>query len=276
MTPQLAVSAGASKVERAPFSLGQVSSLLFVPELTLPPHGHPQATIAIVLAGGFAGTYWAGERECLPRSVIVEPAGEQHANRFGDRETSILSLSIGADGVASAVEAAVARFSHSLDPVAGLVAHRAAGELDRPDDVTPLAVEAAALELIARVTRAAMPERRPAWLRQARDVLRDRYAESLSLTEVSVAVGVEPERLARGFRRAFGEPIASYLRRTRVNAAATLLASTELPISRVAVDVGFSDQSHLTRWFARYVGTTPARYRTSRGRPRAGRPRAQA
>jgi AraC-like DNA-binding protein len=29
----------------------------------------------------------------------------------------------------------------------------------------------------------------------------------------------------------------------------------------VALAVGFADQSHLTRWFVRYIGVTPARYR---------------
>jgi AraC family transcriptional regulator len=75
---------------------------------------------------------------------------------------------------------------------------------------------------------------------------------------------VDPERLARGFRRSFGEPMADYLRRIRVDAAASKLASTDLPISQVAGDVGFADQSHLTRWFSRYLGTTPGRYRMTR------------
>jgi transcriptional regulator GlxA family with amidase domain len=129
-----------------------------------------------------------------------------------------------------------------------------------------MAVEAAALELIARVTRSARHERRPAWLGEARALLHDRYADTLSLAEVAAAVGVEPERMARGFRRAFGEPMAAYLRRIRVDAAAHLLMATNLSISRIAADVGFADQSHLTRCFTRYVGTTPGRYRGERAR----------
>jgi transcriptional regulator GlxA family with amidase domain len=136
-------------------------------------------------------------------------------------------------------------------------------ELDRPDDVTPIAVEASALELIARIARLGRPERRPAWLGEASEVLHARYAESLSLGEIAAAVGVEPERLARGFRHAFGEPLGTHLRRIRVTAAAAFLASTDLPIARVAADVGFADQSHLTRWFNRYLDTTPGQYRAS-------------
>jgi AraC family transcriptional regulator len=263
MGPQLAVSAGASRIRRHDVTVGRLTALRFPAGLALAPHRHPQATIAVVLAGGFEGRYRGGECDCPVRSVIVEPAGEQHANRFGSAETSILTVSLDAARLDTAVGGAAARFSIGRDAFAEQIARRAANELERPDDVTPLAVEAAALEIVARVARAARPERRAPWLDEARAVLHDRYTESLSLSDVAVAVGVEPDRLARGFRRAFGEPLAGYLRRVRVNAAAGLLASTDLPIARVAGDVGFADQSHLTRWFGRYMDTTPARFRVA-------------
>lgn len=261
MAAQLAVTAGTSRFRRLDVSLGRVSANRFPPGLSLPVHSHPQATIAVVLSGGFAGSYRGGERECRAQTVIVEPAGEEHGNRFGHDETTILTLSLEQDRLGGRADDAGQRFRHDRDPFIELIARRAANELDHPDDVTPLAVEAAALELIARVTRTARPERHPAWLGAARAFLHDRYAESFTLADVATAVGVEPERMARLFRRAYGEPVAAYLRRIRVDAAAHLLASTDLPISRVAADVGFADQSHLTRCFGQYVGTTPGRYR---------------
>jgi AraC family transcriptional regulator len=263
MGPQLDVTAGASYHRRLDVTLGLVSANRFPADLRLPVHSHSHATVAVVLTGGFTGSYGGGERDCDARTVLVEPAGEQHGNRFGPQETRILTLSLAVDRLRPELEVAAGRFRHHRDAYAGQIARRAASELDRPDDVTPLAVEAAALELLARVTRMVQLERRPAWLGETRALLHDRYAESLSLTEVAAAVRVEPERVARGFRLAFGEPLSSYLRRIRVEAAAALLTSTDLPIARVAADVGFADQSHLTRWFVRYVGTTPGRYRTT-------------
>jgi len=197
--------------------------------------------------------------------VVVEPAGESHGNRFSRTETTVLTLSLMADRLGSQAEAAARRLTYARDAFAGLIARRAVAELDRPDDVTPLALEAAAFELIARVARASRREARPTWLTSARDLLHDRFAESLTLADVAEAVGVEPERMARTFRRSTGEPMASYLRRIRVDAAASLLTSTGLPISRIAADVGFADQAHLTRWFTHYMGTTPGRYRAARG-----------
>lgn len=268
MGSQVAVTAGASRVRELDVALGHITASRFPANLTLPRHSHPQATVAVIVAGGFDGRYRTGQRECRPWTVVVEPAGEQHANRFGPLESTILTVSPEVDGLSSAVEAAAGRFSFERDPFAALIARRAIDELDRPDDVTPLAVESAALELLARVSRMARHERRPRWLGEARAFLHDRYAETLTLDDVATAIGVEPERLARTFRRALGEPMGAYLRRIRVDAAAVLLGNTDLPISQIAADAGFADQSHLTRWFGRYLGTTPAQYREAQGRSR--------
>jgi AraC family transcriptional regulator len=141
------------------------------------------------------------------------------------------------------------------------IASRACTELERPDELTPLAVESEALELLTRLGRSVRDDGRPPWLAEARSLLHDRYSDPLRLGEVASLVGVEPARLARTFRRAFGEPMAAYLRKLRVHAAAARLSDSDEPISRIAVDVGFADQSHLTRSFARVLGTTPARFR---------------
>lgn len=261
MGAQVAVTAGASRVEGLAISFGRVTSMRFPADLQLPPHSHPETNIAVVLAGGWFAGGEAHERDCFAPSVLVEPAGELHANRFGSVETAVLSLSLHAERLGSVVGEVTRRFVQVRDPYIEVLARRAANELERPDDVTPLAVEAAALELVARLARSAGLERRPTWLGKAREVLHDRYADPLSVNEIADAVGIEPERLARGFRRAYGEPVSTYLRRIRVNAAARLLATTDDPISQVAGEVGFADQSHLTRWFGRYLETTPGRYR---------------
>jgi AraC family transcriptional regulator len=261
MGAQVAVTAGASRVEALAVSFGHVTSMRFPAGLQLPAHSHPDTNIAVVLAGGWSAGGDDHERDCVAPTVIVEPAGETHANHFGAVETAVLSLTLEAGRLGSVVGEATRRFLSVQDPYIELLARRAANELEEPDDVTPLAVEAAALELVARVARSVGLERRPTWLRNARAVLHDRYADPLSLNDIADAIGIEPERLASGFRRAYGESLGDYLRRIRVNAAARLLATTDEPISWVAGETGFADQSHLTRWFGRYLETTPGRYR---------------
>lgn len=260
------MTTGATSVRAVDLPCGRVSAMRFPAGLHLQMHQHPRATIAVILQGGFAGSYHDQEHDCSATNVIVEPAGESHANRFGDTQSSVLTISLSEEDLQGSFASLTRGVRFARDPFVTQVARRAQVELNDPDDLMPMAVESAALELLTRLARSARNEGQPAWLNRARQHLHDRYAEPLQLSDVALEVGVEPERLARTFRQAFGEPMASYLRRLRVEVAATMLASDDVPISQVAADVGFADQSHMTRCFARYLGTTPARYREERKR----------
>jgi AraC family transcriptional regulator len=101
----------------------------------------------------------------------------------------------------------------------------------------------------------------PAWLRRIRDRLHDQTDAAPRVRDLAEAAGVHPVYLARAFRRAYGVPVTEYARRLRVRAAADRLASTELPLARVAYDSGYADQAHLTRELRRETGLTPAALR---------------
>jgi AraC-like DNA-binding protein len=98
--------------------------------------------------------------------------------------------------------------------------------------------------------------------RIARDVrvyLHDRYAAQVTSREIANAAGSSRFAAYRAFRAAFGLSPSEYQRQLRLRAARRLLARGE-PAASVAADVGFADQAHLTRWFSRYYGVTPAAF----------------
>jgi AraC-like DNA-binding protein len=101
-----------------------------------------------------------------------------------------------------------------------------------------------------------------------RDYLETHFAKPISLMELSALSGVSPFHLSRRFRARFGLPPYMYLELVRVNRAREMLRRGE-PISQVAFDTGFSDQSHLTRRFKRVVGVPPGQYAKTYGSWRA-------
>jgi AraC family transcriptional regulator len=123
------------------------------------------------------------------------------------------------------------------------------------DHVTSLVSALTARHLSSRTGDA------PDWLVQFRDSLAPRLRGPLTLTGLAAEAGVHPVYLARAFRRSFGTPIGRFLRRLRVDTAARMLATTDVPTSTIAFDVGFYDQSHLNRVFVRETGVPPARFR---------------
>jgi len=98
-----------------------------------------------------------------------------------------------------------------------------------------------------------------------RDYMRSHLDRRISLQELSELAGMCRFALARTFAREVGVPPHAYLNRLRVGRARELIAAGRR-LSDVALEVGFTDQSHLTRHFKRQLGMTPGEWaRQSRG-----------
>lgn len=238
----------------------QLADLRFAPGVELAVHAHEPTTLAVVLQGGFDG-WWDGvDGSCPPGTLVVEPSGERHANRFSATAATRVVIVQPWDDPVQLWTARGRRASHRPDVVP--IATRILRELDQPDSVSPMALQGLALELLASSERNwPAPGRRPFWLARAVEILEERYAEPLTLSGVAAELGVHPTHLARVFRRERGRSLGTYLREVRVRRAAEQLARGTHSIARIAHNVGFADQSHLTRWFSRSLGVTPAQYR---------------
>ncbi len=98
-------------------------------------------------------------------------------------------------------------------------------------------------------------------VRRVRDYLEAHCDQNPSLEDLANFVGFSPFYLARVFKQEMGCPPHAYLNAVRINRAKELLRFQS--ISDVAYATGFTDQSHLTRWFKRIVGVTPGHYASS-------------
>ncbi|MEO1092306.1 MAG: AraC family transcriptional regulator [Pseudomonadota bacterium] len=85
---------------------------------------------------------------------------------------------------------------------------------------------------------------------------------NLSLERLASLAGVLTPLFGRAFKRKVGAPPHQYVLARRIEAARSLLCSTESSIAEIAHATGFSSQSHLTATLRREVGVTPARLRS--------------
>jgi AraC family transcriptional regulator len=219
-----------------------------------------------VLKGTYTEVCGTTTRTRGPSTLALHPGGEVHADYW-----------LGTGGLVFHVEILPSRleqvraYSPILDSPAdfhsGLpiwLAMRLYREHLRNDDVSPLVMEGLALEILAECSRChtGVYERNsPRWFLQVRELLRDRFAENLTHEVVAEAVGIHPVHLARAFRQHGGCTLGAYVRQLRVEFAARQLVTTEQPLAGIALDAGFSDQSHFTRTFKRQTGMTPAAFR---------------
>jgi AraC-like DNA-binding protein len=93
-----------------------------------------------------------------------------------------------------------------------------------------------------------------------REFLHDNFSSNISLKQLANLTGLNHSYLIRIFCQSVGMPPYTYLNQVRVEKAKQLLAQGT-SVAEVAIAVGMSDQSHLTRHFKRIVGITPGQYR---------------
>ncbi|MEN6635656.1 MAG: AraC family transcriptional regulator [Clostridiaceae bacterium] len=103
------------------------------------------------------------------------------------------------------------------------------------------------------------PERR-AEVRAVCDYLAVNAAEQISLDKLSEIAGLSKYHLLRAFTKETGITPYSYLETIRIDRAKSLLRQGILP-AEAALASGFSDQSHFSNAFKRFIGLTPGQYR---------------
>jgi AraC-like DNA-binding protein/mannose-6-phosphate isomerase-like protein (cupin superfamily) len=85
--------------------------------------------------------------------------------------------------------------------------------------------------------------------------------ENWELGELSRKVGLSRSAFAARVTAMLGEPLGSYVRRLRLERAATLLSGTALPVKVIAARVGYDSEAAFTRAFVRAHGKSPREYR---------------
>jgi AraC family transcriptional regulator len=98
-------------------------------------------------------------------------------------------------------------------------------------------------------------------MRRLREFIEANLDRDLSLAVLAGEAGISSLYLPRAFRNAFGQSPHQYVISRRIERAKDLLRMGELTVAEVSAAAGFSSQSHLSDWFARTVGVTPAAFR---------------
>ncbi|MGN9912424.1 helix-turn-helix domain-containing protein [Phytohabitans sp. LJ34] len=92
---------------------------------------------------------------------------------------------------------------------------------------------------------------------RAREAIRAGHPDAAGLVPLARLVGVSPYRLSRSFHAVVGAPLTRYRNRVRVGAALDRIEQGESSLARLAFDLGFADQAHLTRTVRAHLGHTP-------------------
>jgi AraC-like DNA-binding protein len=93
------------------------------------------------------------------------------------------------------------------------------------------------------------------------EYIRSNLNRNISIEELAEMAGLSVHHFARAFKQTVGMPPHCYILQRRIEQAQQMLRTTKLPLSEIALSLGFSDQSHLARHFRRMTGFSPSAVR---------------
>ncbi len=253
------------------------------------PHCHAEFTIGVCVGGFEIIDYRGGQLHVRPGSIVVLDPGETHTGGPGPGTGYAYLAMYPAPPLLAEGTRGLPHFREPVldDPELAAALHAAHRELSgssgtpapavHPPD--PLEAECRLpwlLTALARRHGTAQPvSDTVSGAGHIAHAVRDRLADELlappSLAELAAGLGLSRYQVLRAFRDTMGMPPYAWLAQYRVTRARALLDAGLRPVE-AAVLVGFADQAHLTRWFRRVLGVTPAAYRAGVAGSRADHP----
>jgi AraC family transcriptional regulator len=234
-------------------------------ERRLPSHTHALPFLCLLLEGRYeeeaAGHFVRYE----PLTLVFHPQRLSHSDHVYP-DTRMFTVELGEtwdDALAPYAPSEHSLYTHTgAEPL--WIMLRLYEEL-RERTLSEITVQTLVYELIGSFDRLETAEDTASqpWLRALRALLDERYREPLDIREVAREVGVHPVHLTRTFRRAYKVNAGDYVHRRRIQHACRMLRESQISISAIAEELGYSDQSHFSRVFRSITGKTPARYRLS-------------
>jgi len=87
------------------------------------------------------------------------------------------------------------------------------------------------------------------------------HQEQMRIENIAGVAAISRRTLERKFRRFLGRSIHAQIRKVRIENSQQALAKTDEPISKIAIEFGYSNSKHFSRNFQQVTGTTPQNFR---------------
>lgn len=239
----------------------------------VPRHWHEEYQLCLIQAGAGELVYRGSSLSTPPASLFIVHPGEVHSNNAFSG-CSYRTIFIGPELIRTAArEFYGKKFDLPFFPTAvifdGEIINRYLrlhAAFEQP--YTKLEIDSLLLDFLSNIIYR-FAENRPALrnpgkehkaVKRVYEYLTEHYAENISLENLAGIANLSLFHFSRVFSAHFGVPPHVFQTQLRVIRAKKLLRDG-LPISQIALDTGFADQSHLNRHFKRLTAVTPGEYK---------------
>jgi AraC-like DNA-binding protein len=203
-------------------------------------HAHEEAYAALVLSGGYEEAGDNGRFQVKAGDVVFHGQFEAHLDRFSETGAEVLNLPL---PLGCSYRPGIARAAD-------------------PDSVARMAERSRRDAIHWLLSRAISKRPQPAdWPDElAAELIQN---PSLKLSQWGERNCIAPWTVSRGFALVFGISPETFRARVRARYALRSIQDTKEPLASVAAELGFSDQSHMTRSIKHLTGIRPQAWRSA-------------
>ena len=227
---------------------------------------HGQAILCLTIDGEYRLDWGRRRLGCGPASLVVHAPGAAYGVQISEAGSHCLTVGIDPSALPGLADLAVDldRFGAARRAPPHWLAFQLHRELEARDDLSSASVVDIIIALLAELGTGSgftAPSSAPPWLERVREQIHDEFDRRHTLASLARAAGVHHVHLAREFHRRFGCTVGHYIRQRRIEYACRRLTRSEDRLAEVAIDAGFTDQSHFTNTFRQLVGLPPGLFR---------------
>jgi len=229
-------------------------------------HYHENAYFTFLLQGGLIEGNKKEIYECSAGSLLFHNWQEPHYNIKPDIFTRGFHIELEqkwTDNISLDLGSLQGSMQIS-NPDQKLLLYKIFKETRINDSVSQLSIQELLLQVVTNMQQ--MQENllkcKPAWVKRINEILHERCAERLSLTELSNHLDIHPVHLSRDFSKYFCCNLGDYIRKLKVEKSLSQLGNKTKSLTGISFECGFSDQSHFIRCFKKLIGVSPLEYRS--------------
>lgn len=229
----------------------------------LPQHFHNNPYFCFVLDGTYTEHSFRNEITCTKGDIIFHPRETEHYNQFKNVSASCFNIELSGSWLekiflSKLQQKEISSCSHfETQSVFRKIYH----EFIDADNLSALMIEGLTMELIVNFSRGEKKSISSTYyIRKVRKYIQEIFPSNPSLTELANLFHISPEYLARVFKKCTGVTIGEYIRHFKIEKACEKLKDKKADIHGIALECGFTDQSHFTKVFKNIMHITPGMY----------------
>ncbi len=225
-------------------------------------HSHANYHITFVVSGGNREQRKTEEFDAGPGEILFYRPGESHRNRNTLHPSKNINLEIN--------DVFFAKYQWSVPAFGSRQWNRADAKLFllkiykecRTNDAQSTAsIHALTLALLSSPLDEKMFVNIPPWVNRLREIINDRWNETVTLTELSASLSVHPVTISKNFPKYFACTLGEYARKVKIEKAINLIGQSHGSLADIAYQCGFADQSHFIRAFKTATGLLPGEFK---------------